>query len=67
MAKIDSHPELQKFLIGTGKRVLVEASPVDKIWGIGMAADNPNCENPNKWKGLNLLGFALMEARDELA
>ena len=67
VAKFGSHPELQKFLIGTGKRVLVEASPVDKIWGIGMAADNPNCENPNKWKGLNLLGFALMEARDELA
>ena len=47
--------------------MLVEASPVDKIWGIGMAADNSKCENPNNWKGLNLLGFALMEARDELA
>ena len=67
VAKFGSHPELKEFLINTGNRVLVEASPVDKVWGIGMAADNPDCENPNKWNGINLLGFALMEARDELA
>jgi len=46
--------------------VLVEASPYDKIWGIGMSVDNENIENPLTWKGLNLLGFALMEVRDEL-
>jgi len=67
IAKFASHPELRKFLNNTARRVLVEASPVDKIWGIGMAADNSKCENPNNWKGLNLLGFALMEARDKLA
>jgi predicted NAD-dependent protein-ADP-ribosyltransferase YbiA (DUF1768 family) len=39
---------------------------VDAIWGIGMAADNPEITNPQNWKGLNLLGFALMEVRDEL-
>lgn len=66
-AKFSACAELQEFLTNTGNRILVEASPLDKVWGIGMAADNPNCENPNQWKGLNLLGFALMEARAELA
>ena len=47
-------------------RVLVEASPVDSIRGIGLAADNARAENPRQWNGLNLLGFALMEVRDRL-
>jgi len=66
LLKFGQNPELQAFLLATGDRVLVEASPVDKIWGIGLAADNPAAENPNLWKGLNLLGFALMEVRDRL-
>lgn len=41
-------------------------SPVDSIWGIGLAADDPRCENPEQWRGLNLLGFALGEARARL-
>ncbi|MCQ6552536.1 NADAR family protein [Streptomyces sp. C10-9-1] len=57
---------LRGFLLGTGERVLVEASPVDRIWGIGLAADDERCEDPARWPGLNLLGFALMEAREEL-
>mgnify|MGYP006105085405 FL=1 len=44
----------------------MEASPVDTIWGIGMASDNVNIENPSKWEGENLLGYALMEVRDLL-
>ncbi|WP_459076786.1 NADAR domain-containing protein [Herbivorax alkaliphila] len=36
------------------------------MWGIGMAVDDENIENPLEWKGLNLLGFAFMEVRDEL-
>jgi ribA/ribD-fused uncharacterized protein len=67
LAKFSSHPELKEFLLNTGSRVLVEASPVDDIWGIGLAADNPSVENPNLWKGLNLLGFALMEVRDQFS
>jgi predicted NAD-dependent protein-ADP-ribosyltransferase YbiA (DUF1768 family) len=43
--------------------ILVEASPDDKIWGIGLSFNDPNIEDPNCWRGLNLLGFALMEAR----
>lgn len=64
--KFSQHPALKDFLLNTNERILVEASPVDKIWGIGMAADNPHIENPLLWKGENLLGYALMEVRDKL-
>jgi len=62
-AKFGQNPELAEFLVGTKNRVLVEASPVDRIWGIGLAATNGAAMNPEKWRGLNLLGFALMVAR----
>ncbi|RYF96968.1 MAG: DUF1768 domain-containing protein, partial [Chitinophagaceae bacterium] len=45
---------------------IAEASPIDTIWGIGLAADDPGIENPSNWKGENLLGYALMEVRDRL-
>lgn len=64
--KFGQNPELGGFLLGTGDRVLVEASPMDRIWGIGLAADDPRAEDPATWRGLNLLGFALMEARAAL-
>ena len=65
-AKFSQNPELLDFLLKTGDRVLVEASPYDRIWGIGLAKDTPDIENPFKWKGENLLGFALMEVRENL-
>ncbi|WEK20716.1 MAG: NADAR family protein [Candidatus Pedobacter colombiensis] len=64
--KFNQHPELAKYLVSTGKRILLEASPVDYIWGIGMAQDHLDASKPDKWLGLNLLGFALMEVRDLL-
>ncbi|MFF8954520.1 NADAR family protein [Streptomyces sp. NPDC014894] len=64
--KFGARPELAEFLLGTGDRVLVEASPMDRIWGIGLAADDERAGDPARWPGLNLLGFALMEAREEL-
>ena len=64
--KFSQHDNLKEFLLDTKDRVLVEASPVDKIWGIGMAQENEHAENPRLWKGQNLLGFALMEVRDRL-
>jgi len=66
-AKFEQHAELGAFLRGTGTRVLVEASPVDRVWGIGLAADDPRAASPGEWEGLNLLGFALMQVRAELA
>ena len=62
--KFSQNEELKKFLVETGNKILVEASPYDKIWGIGMGIDEPDVKDPNKWKGENLLGFALMEVRD---
>jgi ribA/ribD-fused uncharacterized protein len=66
LAKFGQNPELRDFLLGTGDRVLVEASPVDRIWGVGLAADDERAEQPERWRGLNLLGFALMEVRHAL-
>lgn len=65
--KFAAHPDLGSFLLGTGDRVLVEASPLDRVWGIGLAADDEAAWDPERWRGLNLLGFALMEARERLA
>jgi ribA/ribD-fused uncharacterized protein len=65
-AKFSQHKDLKDFLLTTGDRVLVEASPRDRIWGIGMGAANPNADDPTQWRGQNLLGFALMEARASL-
>ncbi|KAF2512028.1 NADAR family protein [Flavobacterium zhairuonense] len=64
--KFSQNTNLKEFLLNTKERVLVEASPVDPIWGIGMASDHTDALNPEKWRGLNLLGFALMEVRYEL-
>ena len=65
-AKFAQNKELKIYLQKTKKRILAEASPVDSIWGIGLAADDPMAMNPEKWQGLNLLGFALMEVRSLL-
>ena len=67
LAKFSQHAPLGQFLLQTGHRVLVEASPLDTIWGIGLTADDPRANTPEAWPGLNLLGFALMRVRDELA
>ncbi|MEU9989425.1 NADAR family protein [Streptomyces sp. NPDC048045] len=64
--KFASDDALRAFLLGTGDRVLVEASPVDRVWGIGLAADDEAAAHPERWRGPNLLGFALMEARERL-
>ncbi|WP_273211975.1 NADAR family protein [Runella zeae] len=64
--KFSQNEDLKAFLLNTKDRILVEASPVDKIWGIGPAANDEKVENPKLWKGLNLLGFALMKVRDRL-
>ena len=64
--KFSQNKKLKDFLIGTGDRVIVEASPTDTIWGIGLPQDAKMIDNPHTWRGENLHGFALMEARDFL-
>ena len=64
--KFGQHPELCRFLLDTGECILVEASPYDNIWGIGMKESDEGVDNPCLWKGTNYLGFALMEVRDLL-
>ena len=62
-AKFTQNPDLMAKLKATGDAILAEASPYDKIWGIGMAADDPAAKNPKRWKGQNLLGGILEEIR----
>jgi ribA/ribD-fused uncharacterized protein len=66
VAKFRQNPDLADFLLGTGSQVLVEASPHDRIWGTGLGAGSPDIGRPSRRPGTNLLGFALMNARDQL-
>lgn len=66
LLKFGQHKKLKEFLLSTGDQILVEASPYDTIWGIGMLKSHPEVTDPYKWKGENLLGFALMEVREIL-
>jgi ribA/ribD-fused uncharacterized protein len=64
--KFKQNKELAYLLILSGDLELVEASPYDKIWGIGMGVDNPNITDKSKWQGENLLGKVLMDVRKYL-
>lgn len=66
IAKFGQDPRLRKYLLKSGDDVLAEASPTDVVWGIGFTRDAPEATNPKAWRGLNLLGFALMRARGVL-
>jgi ribA/ribD-fused uncharacterized protein len=65
-AKFTQNPALLEALLATRGTELVEASPMDRIWGIGMGSSNPNATDRTKWKGQNLLGRILTRLRDEL-
>lgn len=64
--KFSQNREFKDFLLSTNNKIIVEASPYDTIWGIGMLESDKNINNPLLWNGENLLGFALMEVRDML-
>lgn len=66
LEKFGQNDNLQSFLLSTGRDILVEASPYDTIWGIGLPQDNPKAKDPLLWNGENYLGFALMQVRDIL-
>jgi ribA/ribD-fused uncharacterized protein len=64
-AKFSQNDDLRAVLLGTGKRIIVEASPDDRIWGIGF--DSQHAEGKEEEWGRNLLGEALMRVRDRLS
>lgn len=66
-AKFRQNPALGQWLASTKEDVLVEASPVDRVWGIGLSGDDPRAQDPALWPGLNLLGFVLMRVRASIA
>lgn len=65
-AKFSQNENLKKQLLATGDKVIVEASPYDKIWGIGLSEHDERCLYEEYWKGQNLLGKAIMKVRDIL-
>lgn len=65
--KFSQNAKLREFLLSTGDKILVEASPRDRIWGIGMGKSNPDALDPAKWRGRNLLGFSIMSVRKKIA
>ncbi len=68
LAKFSQHQDHADALLDTGKKVLAEASPYDRIWGIGMSSAYAirEKEDHTKWNGQNLLGIALMKVRSAL-
>jgi ribA/ribD-fused uncharacterized protein len=64
--KFTENHDLEQKLLDTGDKYLVEASPTDKVWGIGMRKTDPDFLDQSKWKGTNLLGKVLMEVRKYL-
>jgi len=67
IAKFGQNQPLRDHLLASGDAILVEASPRDQIWGIGFGRDNPAVHDPLRWRGRNLLGFALVKVRAVLS
>jgi ribA/ribD-fused uncharacterized protein len=65
-AKFSQNQELKDMLLNTRGTILVEASPYDNIWGVGLEESDSRINSPQTWKGENLLGFALTEVREYL-
>ena len=65
-AKFNQNKDCFGELMDTGNKTIVEASPYDTIWGIGLSADDPRALDRSQWKGTNWLGKAIMEARKHI-
>ena len=65
-ARFGQNPDQLDLLLATRGTTLAEASPHDRVWGIGLAADDPRAQDRTQWLGLNLLGEALTRVREVL-
>jgi ribA/ribD-fused uncharacterized protein len=65
-AKFEQNPDMLKELLDTGTKTLVEASPSDTIWGIGLHVNSKLCDDPKNWRGTNWLGETLTKVRDDI-
>jgi ribA/ribD-fused uncharacterized protein len=66
LARFTQDERLAALLLATGDKTIVEASPQDCIWGIGLSADDPAAQDPSQWPGTNWLGIALMQVRETI-
>ncbi|CAL1544997.1 unnamed protein product [Lymnaea stagnalis] len=66
LAKFEQNQNLREELFKTFPKTLVEASPRDRIWGIGLGASHPKAQDKKAWRGKNKLGYILTQVRDEL-
>ena len=64
--KFHNYKDLKRKLLATGDSILVEASPTDRIWGIGRPMGYSQLHDVDSWRGENLLGFALMKVREKV-
>ena len=67
LAKFSQSEDLRNRLAATGKSILAECAVKDRVWGIGLSMSDPDRSDPSKWKGQNLLGYALMMVRNKLS
>lgn len=65
-AKFTQDEKLKKVLLDTGSKIIVEASPLDTIWGIGLAETDDDCLDTDLWRGTNWLGEAIMRVRSAI-
>ena len=65
--KFAQNPGLRSLLLATAPTELVEASPYDRIWGVGLGERDPLILDKANWRGTNLLGITLMKVRDTLS
>ena len=66
LARFSQDAEMRRTLLATADKTIVEASPFDRIWGVGLSQDHPEATDPAQWRGTNWLGIALMQVRETL-